>query len=95
MEEEKMIRVHLTISGDVQGVFFRAHTQEQAEEFGVKGWVANEADGTVSVVAEGSENKINDLVDWCHGGPSTAQVKKVDVTKAPYTEEFEDFHIRY
>ncbi len=90
-----MIRVHLTISGDVQGVFFRAHTQEKAEEFDVKGWVANEADGTVSVVIEGPENKVNDLVDWCHGGPSTSTVEKVQIEQSPYTEEFEDFHIRY
>ncbi|MBU1017668.1 acylphosphatase [Patescibacteria group bacterium] len=90
-----MIRVHLTISGKVQGVFFRTHTQEKAEEFDVKGWVANEADGTVTVVAEGPENKIRDLVDWCHGGPSTAQVNKVEVDQLPYTEEFDDFHIRY
>ncbi|MBN2096693.1 acylphosphatase [Candidatus Peregrinibacteria bacterium] len=90
-----MIRVHLTISGRVQGVFFRAHTQEKAEELGVKGWVANEADGTVSVVAEGPENKVNNLVDWCHGGPSTSQVEKVEIDHAPYMEEFDDFHIRY
>jgi acylphosphatase len=93
--QEKMIRVNLTISGDVQGVFFRAHTQEKAEEFGVTGWVANEADGTVAVIAEGPENKINDLVDWCHGGPSTAQVEKVKVANEPYMEEFEEFSIRY
>lgn len=91
-----MIRVHLTISGDVQGVFFRAHTQEKAKELGgVTGWVANEADGTVAVVAEGPENKIKDLVDWCHGGPSVAQVKKVKVEQSPYTGEFDDFDIRY
>jgi len=90
-----MIRVHLKIIGQVQGVFFRAHTQEKAEELGVKGWVANDADGTVSVVAEGPENKINDLIDWCHGGPSTAQVDKVEINRLPYMEEFDDFHIRY
>jgi len=93
--QEKMIRVRLTISGDVQGVFFRAHTQEKAKELGVTGWVANEADGTVAVVAEGPENKINDLADWCHGGPSTSQVKKVKIEQAPYMAEFEDFNIRY
>ena len=90
-----MIRVHLTISGYVQGVFFRAHAQEKAEELGLTGWVANDADGTVSVVAEGPENKINDLVDWCHGGPSTAQVDKVKAEQAPYSGEFENFSIRY
>ncbi len=90
-----MMRVHITVSGDVQGVFFRAHAQEKAEELGLTGWVANDADGTVSVVAEGPENKINDLIDWCYGGPSMAQVEKVKVDHAPYTEEFSDFSIRY
>lgn len=90
-----MIRVSLSISGDVQGVFFRAHTQEKAEELGVTGWVANEADGTVVVVAEGPENKINELIDWCHGGPTSATVEKVKVEEEPYMGEFEDFSIRY
>ena len=90
-----MIRVRLTISGKVQGVFFRVHAQEKANGFGITGWVANEADGTVVVVAEGSENKINDFIDWCHGGPSTSQVEKVKVEQLPYIEEFDDFSIRY
>ena len=90
-----MIRVHVSITGRVQGVFFRVHMQEKANELGVTGYVANDADGTVAVVAEGSENKITDLVDWCYGGPSTAQVDKVTVEKAPYMNEFSDFTIRY
>ena len=90
-----MVRVHLTINGKVQGVFFRAHTQEKAKEFGITGWVANEADGTVSVVAEGSENKINNFVDWCHSGPSTSEVEKVKVSKVDYMREFNEFKIRY
>ncbi len=93
--DKKMTRVHLTISGQVQGVFFRAHAQEKATDMGVFGWVANEADGTVSVVAEGPSNKINDFTDWCHSGPSTCQVKKVKVEKIPYMAEFADFSIRY
>ena len=91
-----MIKVHIKIHGTVQGVFFRAHTQEKAEQLGdVTGWVANNADGTVEVVAEGPENKINDLIDWCHGGPSTAHVEKVDVEKLTFTGEFDDFSVRY
>ncbi len=91
-----MIRVHLTIHGTVQGVFFRAHTQEKAEQLGdITGWVANDADGTVTVVAEGPENKINDFVDWCHSGPSIAEVTKVEEERLTYTGEFEDFSVRY
>lgn len=90
-----MIRVHLTIHGTVQGVFFRKHAQQKAEELRVTGWVANEIDGTVTVVVEGEENRVNTLIDWCHSGPSTAQVKKVEVKKEDYIDEFEDFTIRY
>lgn len=91
-----MIRVHLTIHGQVQGVFFRAHTIEKTNEMGdITGWVANQADGTVVIEAEGPENKINDFVDWCHSGPSTCEVTKVEVERHEYTAEFDDFDIRY
>ncbi len=91
-----MIRVHLTITGKVQGVFFRKHTVEKAVDLGhLAGFVANEADGSVTVVAEGPENKINALIDWCHSGPSTAEVKKVQVEHEPYSGEFETFEVRY
>jgi len=91
-----MIRVQLKIQGRVQGVFFRAHAIEKAERLGdVTGYVANDSDGTVVVVAEGPENKINDFVDWCHSGPSTAQVEKVEEERSTYTGEFDEFDIRY
>jgi acylphosphatase len=91
-----MIRVHLKIQGRVQGVFFRHHTIQKAEQLGdITGFVANEADGTVTVVAEGPENKINDLIHWCHSGSSRAEVEKVEVEASHYTGEFEDFDIRY
>ncbi|MFH1012564.1 MAG: acylphosphatase [Candidatus Peregrinibacteria bacterium] len=90
-----MIRVRLIIHGIVQGVFFRSNACEKARELGVTGWVANESDGTVTIVAEGPENLVNTLVDWCHSGPSTAHVEKVEVERHTYTGEFEDFDIRY
>ena len=90
-----MIRVILTIIGEVQGVFFRAYAQSKAQELGVTGWVANESDGTVTVVAEGPENQVNELADWCQSGPSTAQVEKVERKDMQYIGEFEEFSIRY
>jgi len=91
-----MIRIHLTITGKVQGVFFRKHTVEKATDLGhLAGFVANEADGSVTVVAEGPENKVNGLIDWCHSGPSMAQVEKVKIEREPYSGEFESFEIRY
>ena len=91
-----MTRVHLTIHGQVQGVFYRAHAVEKAHQLGaITGWVANQADGTVAIEAEGPENKINDFVDWCHSGPSACEVTKVEVERYEYTGEFDDFDIRY
>ncbi len=91
-----MIRVHLTIHGKVQGVFFRTHTIEKALDLGdITGWVANQADETVVIEAEGPENKINTFIDWCHSGPSTCEVTKIEVERHEYTGEFDDFNIRY
>jgi acylphosphatase len=94
-DTQKMIRVHLIISGTVQGVFFRKHACEKARELRITGWVANEADGTVAVVAEGPENQVNLFTDWCHSGPSRAFVEKVQIEQVPYMNEFTDFDIRY
>lgn len=91
-----MIRAHLTITGKVQGVFFRKHTKMKADDLGhITGFVANDADGSVSVVVEGPENIVNQFVDWCHSGPSTAEVEKIKVEMVPYCAEFSDFSIRY
>ncbi len=90
------IRTHLKIHGKVQGVFFRDHAVKKAEQLGdIMGYVANNADGTVDIVAEGPENKIDDFIDRCSSGPSTSEVTKVDVEKYMFTGEFEDFSIRY
>jgi len=91
-----MIRVELTIHGKVQGVFFRAHALRKAAELGdINGWVANESDGTVRIVAEGPENNMNLFVDFCSSGPSTCEVEKVEVERLEYTGEFDGFGIRY
>lgn len=90
-----MVRFYLIISGVVQGVFFRKHAKEKADDLRLTGWVANEADGTVVVVVEGEENRVREFTDWCHSGPSRAFVEKVQVTPEPYMAEFESFEIRY
>ena len=61
-------RAHLIIYGKVQGVFFRASTKDKAIELGLKGFVRNQPDGTVEVIAEGSEKQLQELVAWCHEG---------------------------
>ncbi len=82
MSAEKAVEV--TVSGRVQGVFFRAATREQARRLGVHGWVRNEADGTVAALFEGPAEAVESLVAWCHEGPPSAQVREVrDVPAEP------------
>lgn len=76
----KHLSIH--VSGRVQGVFFRASTKEKAQEFNIKGNVRNNADGSVSIQAEGEEENLRQFVEWCKRGPKFAQVERCDVTEA-------------
>lgn len=89
-----MNRVHLIVSGVVQGVGFRYHTRQEATQYGLTGYVRNLPDGTVEVVAEGEPAGINQLLDWAKRGPAAAQVKSVDITYHSPNGEFRDFSIR-
>jgi len=88
-------RIEVKVYGRVQGVFFRAYTEDVAKSLGVKGFVRNEPDGSVYIVAEGEEEKLKKLVEWCHKGSPGAMVKKVDVNWGTATGEFKNFTIRY
>lgn len=72
-------RAHVFIAGRVQGVNFRASTQNEARQAGVAGWVRNLSDGRVEAVFEGSESAVQQLISWCHRGPSLAHVENVEV----------------
>ena len=89
------IRVRLIIDGRVQGVWFRDSTRRQAMGMGVCGWVKNRYDGTVEVLAEGPEDKVNQLVAWCHRGPSAAKVRHVHETLEEWQGEFDSFDIAF
>jgi len=91
----KNVRIHLIIEGRVQGVWFRESTREKALSLGVNGWVKNLPDGTVEVVAEGEEDKVRELVKWCHKGPPAARVTKVHEKEEKYKGEFYSFDVVY
>jgi acylphosphatase len=73
------VRRRVVVSGRVQGVFFRDTTLRRAEALGVSGWVRNQADGSVEVVAEGPPAAVEALLDYCREGPPRAMVERVDV----------------
>jgi acylphosphatase len=69
----------VTVSGRVQGVFFRETMRRRAESSGLAGWVQNNAEGSVEAVFEGEQRAVERLVDWCREGPRGARVEWVDV----------------
>ena len=89
------VRARVVVEGRVQGVFFRNHTKETASRLGVSGWVKNRRDGCVEAVFEGDREKVDQIIQWCHQGPSGARVRNVSVTWGNYTGEFENFNVTY
>lgn len=74
------VRVHIVVSGRVQGVYFRDSCRATALQLGVRGWVRNRSDGAVEVVAEGPRAAVGRLAAWCRTGPSRALVTGIEIT---------------
>ena len=90
----KVRRVHLRITGLVQGVSYRASAQDEARRLGVKGWVRNLTNGDVEALAEASPETIERFITWCHRGPDEARVSAVKVTEDAGAEAVTDFEVR-
>lgn len=73
-----MKTIAITITGKVQGVFFRQSTKEKATGLGISGIVRNLADGSVQVVCTGTNEQLDSLVNWCRKGPPRASVTHVE-----------------
>lgn len=71
------ICVHCIVEGRVQGVFFRASTQERAKKLGLTGFAYNRIDGSVEILACGQEEAVAQLCEWLKSGPPAAQVESV------------------
>lgn len=67
----------ITISGKVQGVFYRASAKEKADEWGIRGFARNEKNGDVYIEAEAAEEVVYKFIKWCNQGPSRAKVEKI------------------
>ena len=83
------------VSGRVQGVCFRDATKKKAIELGVNGWVKNTPQGSVNVVAEGTEEQLSLFIDWLHIGPNYAKVEDVEVEWLKSKGLNENFYVRY
>jgi acylphosphatase len=89
-----MPRLHLTVRGRVQGVFYRSTALERARDLGLNGWVRNRVDGSVELVAEGEATSIAALRAWSTKGPPGAVVRAVEEIEEIETGEFTSFGVR-
>jgi acylphosphatase len=76
-ESSRERRLHAVVHGRVQGVGYRATTLDEARRLGLAGWVRNRHDGTVEVLAEGNEARLQILLAYLHRGPWGAVVTSV------------------
>jgi acylphosphatase len=90
-----MKQLKATIHGRVQGVFFRQHTRQEAQRLGLTGWVKNEWDGAVSVVAVGAEDILKQFEAYLHQGPPAAQVDQVEAVWTDADENFDRWDVRW
>jgi len=82
------------VHGRVQGVSFRYYTRLEAQRLGVTGWAANQRDGTVIVIAQGSDESLERLISYLRHGPAMARVDKLEIRWVESSEAFTDFGIR-
>jgi acylphosphatase len=85
------VRVHLLISGRVQGVCFRMYAEEEAQRRQLTGWIRNLPSGQVETAIEGPKEKVEEMIGWCRQGPPAARVSKVEVTWEDCRGDFSDF----
>jgi acylphosphatase len=87
-------RLHLVVSGRVQGVFYRQSTADLARRLGLDGLVRNLPDGSVEVVAEGERAALEALLEACRRGPPAASVAGVEVAWGEPAGDLGPFEVR-
>lgn len=88
-------RVHVIVSGRVQGVAFRHYARRTALELGLTGWVRNLDDGKVELLCEGESASIDAMIHWCRQGPPAAVVSDLEVKEEPYIGNLRGFDITF
>ena len=91
----KQQRVHLLVSGKVQGVFFRQALKVIAKKNNVLGWVRNLKDGHVEAVLEGDNKSINSVIEWIRIGPANSRVDNIEVSNEEFKNEFSTVEVLY
>lgn len=88
-----MIRYHIIIYGDVQGVGFRYFTRKNAFLYNINGWVRNKSDGTVEIDAEGSEPDMAEFIKVLESGNMNSSIESINIEKLPDMKHYSSFNI--
>ena len=91
----KQQRVHIFISGKVQGVFFRQALKVIAKKNNVSGWVRNLTDKRVEAILEGDNKSVNLVVEWAKIGPANSHVDNIEINNEEFKNEFSAFEVLY
>lgn len=86
--------IHVIYKGAVQGVGFRFTSERVAEEFEVKGWVKNLANGNVEIAAEAEEESLKNFLGKINKAFSS-YIEDIDIKWSDYTGEFKKFGIKF
>jgi acylphosphatase len=87
-------RAYISVSGRVQGVGFRYSIQREAKKLNITGFARNVSNGDVEIIAEGEEENLKQLIDFCKKGPLIARVDNVNHEFSDYKGEFNNFRTR-
>ncbi|ULQ57070.1 acylphosphatase [Flavihumibacter rivuli] len=88
-----MQTIRIEIWGKVQGVSYRYYCCQHARSLMVTGLVRNLDNGNVEVIASGTNEQLDELVQWCKKGPLLAKVTQIDITAMPL-QDFPEFSIQ-
>lgn len=93
-EESRIIREKIRVAGRVQGVGFRYRAQYAARNYGVKGWVRNEYDGSVSMELQATERQITDMLIEVYRSPYI-RIDSCDAVRIPVIEDEREFRVKH
>lgn len=88
------VRRRIVVHGEVQGVFFRDGSSQQASQRGLTGWVRNRDDGSVETEVQGEQGAVEAFLAWAGQGPDAATVDSVDVDDRALAEGETGFEVR-
>ncbi len=91
--QENQKHVEIKVIGLVQGVFFRYEAKMLAEKLGLTGFVRNEPDASVVIIAEGEEERLQKLINWAKVGTKWSKIESIKVEWRNAARKFNGFEI--